>query len=141
MIYQKLQLNMLQLNFYKKNLRVDQNLLCFVSLYLPRPCLVLVAYNKINIHAFFCLISKLFTLGNMIFNLIPSGELFLILSKKAWSTFSLATTLACSINLFYAHLPFLEILKLSEKLWFSDVSGGIEMEHWLNQITNNISIQ
>ena len=68
----------------------------------------------------------------MIFNLIPSGELFLILSKKAWNTFLLATTLACSINLFYANLPFLELLKLSEKLWFSDVSGGIKIEHWLN---------
>ena len=53
----------------KKNLCFDRNLLCFVSLYLPRPCLVLVAYNKKIFHVFFlCLISKLFTLGNTIPN-------------------------------------------------------------------------
>ena len=37
----------------KNNLCFDQNLLCFVSLYLPRSCLVLVAYNKTNIPRLF----------------------------------------------------------------------------------------
>ena len=46
----------------------DQNLLCFVSLYLPRSCLMLAAYNKTNIPCPFCSISKLFTLGNTILN-------------------------------------------------------------------------
>ena len=43
--------------------------------------------------ALFCLISKLFTLSKVIFNsvlrrwiLLTSGELFLILNKKAWNT-------------------------------------------------------
>ena len=35
--------------FTKKNFCCDQNLLCFVSIYLPRCCLVLAAYNKRNI--------------------------------------------------------------------------------------------
>ena len=78
--------------FTKKTLCFDRNLLCFVSLYLPRNCLVLVTYNKTNIPCLFCLISKLFSLGNIIFNsasrrwiLITSGESFLILNKKAWN--------------------------------------------------------
>ena len=37
----------------KKNLCFDRSLLCFVSLYLPRSSLVLVAYNKINIPCLF----------------------------------------------------------------------------------------
>ena len=67
--------------FLQKTLCFDRNLLCFVSLYLPRSCLLLVAYNKTNIPYLFCLISKLFTLRNIIFNsslrrwiLITSGE-------------------------------------------------------------------
>ena len=52
----------------KKNLCCDRNLLCFVRLYLSRSCLVLIAYNKINVPCLFCLISKLFTLDNIIFN-------------------------------------------------------------------------
>ena len=59
---------MSQFSFYKKDLCFDRNLLCFVSLYLPRSCLALAAYNKTNITSFFCLISNLFTLGNIIFN-------------------------------------------------------------------------
>ena len=34
--------------FYKKTLYFDRNVLCFVSLYLPRFCLVLVADNETN---------------------------------------------------------------------------------------------
>ena len=37
---------MSQFSFYKKNLCFDRNLLCFVSLYLTRSCLLLVAYIK-----------------------------------------------------------------------------------------------
>ena len=44
----------------------------FFSLYPPRSCLVLVPYNKTNTPCLFCLILKLFTLGNIIF-------------KKAWN--------------------------------------------------------
>ena len=50
----------------------DRNLLWFCSLYLPRSCLVLVVYNKTNIPCLCCLISKLFTLSNIICN--SSGE-------------------------------------------------------------------
>ena len=32
--------------FLRKNLCFDPDLLCFVSLYYPRSCLVLVAYSK-----------------------------------------------------------------------------------------------
>ena len=46
----------------------DRNLLCVVGLCFPRYCLALVAYNKTNIPCPFCLISKLLTLGNIIFN-------------------------------------------------------------------------
>ena len=66
--------------------------MCFASLYLPRSCLILVAYNKANIPCLFCLISKLLTLGNIMLNstlrrwiLITLGEKFLILNKKACS--------------------------------------------------------
>ena len=34
----------------------DRHLLRFVSLYFPRSCLVLVAYNKTNVSSLFCLI-------------------------------------------------------------------------------------
>ena len=44
---------MLQLSFYEKNLRFDRNLLRSVSIYLPKSCLVLVAYNKANIPCLF----------------------------------------------------------------------------------------
>ena len=54
--------------FLQKELCCDRNLLCFVSLYHHGSCLVLVAYNKINILCPFCLISNLFNLGNIIFN-------------------------------------------------------------------------
>ena len=54
--------------FAKKDLCFERHLMCFVSLYLPRSCLVLVACNKTNIPFHSCLISKLFTLGNIIFN-------------------------------------------------------------------------
>ena len=40
--------------------------ICRVLLNLPRSCLVLVAYNKTNIPCLFSLISKLFTLGNVV---------------------------------------------------------------------------
>ena len=70
----------------------DWNFLCFVSLYFPTSCLVLVPYNDTNIPCFLCLISKLFALGNIILNSAPrrwisitSGEWFLILNKKAWN--------------------------------------------------------
>ena len=83
---------MSQFSFYEKNLCFDRNLLCFVSLYLPKSCLVLMAYNKTSIPCLFCLISKLFTLGNIMFKsvsrrwiLITSGEKFLILNKKTWN--------------------------------------------------------
>ena len=33
-------------SFYKKDLRFDQNLMCFISLYFPRSCVVLVVNNK-----------------------------------------------------------------------------------------------
>ena len=52
----------------KNNFCFDRNLLCFVSLYHPRSCLVLVAYDKINIPCIFLLISKLFTHVSIIFN-------------------------------------------------------------------------
>ena len=55
-------------HFFTENLCFDQNLLCFVSLYLPRSCFVLVADNNANISCLICLISKLFILGNIIFN-------------------------------------------------------------------------
>ena len=85
------------------------NLLYLASLYLPRSCLVLVTYNKTNIPCLFCLISKLFTLGNIIFNsalrswiLITSGEWFLILNKKAWNICLLSLTpLLSSYYCFY----------------------------------------
>ena len=38
--------------FTKKNLCCERNLLCFVSFYLPRSCLMLVSYNKTNIPSF-----------------------------------------------------------------------------------------
>ena len=50
---------MSQFSFHKIDLCFDRNLLCFVSLYLPRSCLVLVAYNKTNIPCHFCLITRL----------------------------------------------------------------------------------
>ena len=57
------------------------NLLCFVSLYLLRSCLVLVAHSKTNIPRLFSLIWELFTIVNIIFKsasrrwmLITSGE-------------------------------------------------------------------
>ena len=57
------------MSVYKNNLCFDQNLLCVVRLYLLRSCLELVAYSKTNtLCLFFCLISKLFTLGNITFN-------------------------------------------------------------------------
>ena len=59
---------MLEFRFYKKNLSCGRNLSCFVSLYLSISCLMLVAYNKTNIPCLFCLILKLFTLSNIIFN-------------------------------------------------------------------------
>ena len=40
-------------SFNKKYLRFDQNLLCFVSLYIRRSCLVLAACNKTNIPRLF----------------------------------------------------------------------------------------
>ena len=87
---------MLQLSFYKKDLCCDQNLLCFVSLYHPGSSLVMVADDKTNISCLFCLISKLFTLSNIILNstsrcwiLITSCEWFLILNKKALNICSL----------------------------------------------------
>ena len=58
---------MLQFSFYERNLCFDRNLLCFVGLHLSRSCLVQVAYNKANIPCPFCLLSKLFILGNIIF--------------------------------------------------------------------------
>ena len=39
--------------FLRKNLCFDQNVLCFVSLYLSRSCLVSVAPNKSNIPCLF----------------------------------------------------------------------------------------
>ena len=64
----------------------------FLVFYFPRSCLVLVAYSKTNISCHFCLISKLFTFGNVIYNstsrcwiLITSGEYFRISNKKAWN--------------------------------------------------------
>ena len=59
---------MLEFRFYKKNLSCGRNLSCFVSLYLSISCLMLVAYNKTNVPCLFCLILKLFTLSNIIFN-------------------------------------------------------------------------
>ena len=44
---------MLQFRFYKRDLCFDRNLLCFASFYLPRSCLVLVAYNQTNIPCLF----------------------------------------------------------------------------------------
>ena len=55
------------IQFLQKKLCFAQNLLCFVGLYFPRSCLVLVAYNKTNIPCLFCLMSKLCTLGNVIY--------------------------------------------------------------------------
>ena len=79
---------MLQFSFYEKNLRFNRNLLCFVGSNLDRSCLVFVAYNKTNTSCLLCLILKLFTLGNVIFNsasrrwlLITSSEWYLILNK------------------------------------------------------------
>ena len=46
----------------------DRNLLCFVTLYFSRSFLVLVHITKQIFHAIFCLMSKLFTLSNKIFN-------------------------------------------------------------------------
>ena len=44
---------MLQFSFYEKDLCFDRSLLCFVSLYLPRSCLVLLAYSKTNVPCLF----------------------------------------------------------------------------------------
>ena len=68
--------------FLQKTLCFDRNLLCFVSLYLPRSCLLLVAYNKTNILCLFCLISKLFTLSNIIFNSASLNYLGWIISDS-----------------------------------------------------------
>ena len=47
------------------------DLLCFISLDLLTLCLLLVAYNRTVFQAFFGLISKLFTVGNLVFNSAP----------------------------------------------------------------------
>ena len=80
MIYWELWLHVC-FSFYKKTPCFDGNLMCFLSLYVSRSCLVLAVYNITNIPCLFCLISKLFTLGNIIFNsalhrwiLITSGD-------------------------------------------------------------------
>ena len=39
--------------FLQTNLCCNRNLPCFVSLYLPRSCLVLVLYNKTNVPCLF----------------------------------------------------------------------------------------
>ena len=74
----------------KKNLCSDRHLPCFLSLYLPRSCLVLVAYNKINIPCLFLFNVEIIHLQYVIFNsasrlwiLITSGEKFPLLNKKA----------------------------------------------------------
>ena len=36
---------------------------------------------------------------------------------------------------------YLYTLKIPENHWVSDVFGGIEIKHWFNQITNNISME
>ena len=58
---------MLQFSFYENNLCFYRDSLCFVSLYLLRSCLVLVAYSETDIPCLF-LISKLMTVSNIIFN-------------------------------------------------------------------------
>ena len=44
---------MLEFSFYEKTFCCDQNFLCFISIYLSKFCLVLVAYNKTNIPCLF----------------------------------------------------------------------------------------
>ena len=70
---------MMKFSFYGKNLFWPK-FAVFCQPYLPRSCLVWWHIIKQIFHAFFCLISKLFPLGNLIFNsasrrwiLIPSG--------------------------------------------------------------------
>ena len=77
MIYYEL---WLKFKVYKKNLCFDQNLLCFVSPYLPKSYLVLVPYNKTNIPCLFYLISKLSTLG--ISDIKQKGMEYLLIMRK-----------------------------------------------------------
>ena len=68
--------------FKNKNLCCDGNFLCFVSIYLPRSRLMLVAYNKTNISCLLCLISKLLTLSNITFINFTSPRWILITSGE-----------------------------------------------------------
>ena len=56
------------ISFYKKDCVLSE----IWSNCLPRSCLMLVAYNRTNILCLFCLVSKLFTLSNIIFGWIIS---------------------------------------------------------------------
>ena len=56
-------------------------------------------------------------------------------SKNIFSLASVWSSLTFSyysfLNPFYCNAQFLYLLKMSENQSFSDISGGIEMEHWV----------
>ena len=88
----------------RKDSFFDRNLLCFVSFYLPRSCLVLVAYNKRNILCLFCLISKLFTLGNITFNSAYLGWIIFDIKQNGMEYLLIIITRLIEIDIPPLHL-------------------------------------
>ena len=114
----------------------NRNLLCFVSLYLPRSCLVLVAYNKTNIPCLFLFNIEIIHPNNLNNLIVPVGGRWICYS---WPFFEKKEVVT---EIYFALLEFAQDFVWCWGYIMKKYSMSIFVQYWnYSPLENNIQLR